>query len=214
MSGDVKRRPYRSERRREQAEQTRLRVLDAADTVFRERGYDKASVSAIAAAAGVADETVYAHFRNKRTLLGELVRQAVRGGDPRPVPEQDAPRRLAGTADPHELLQLFAEDVTRRLERAAPLVAVVAAAAPGEPELAELLERLHDDRSRNLGRAVEALAAVAPLRGSRKDALDTIWALTSPELYELLTGVRGWGRRRYAAWLAGSVERLLVEKPS
>jgi len=211
MSGDVKRRRYRSERRREQAAQTRARVLAAAAGVFRERGYERASIAAIAAAAGVADETVYAHFRNKRTLLGELVRDAVRGDDPRPVPEQEAPARLVEAVDARELLHRFADDVARRLERAAPLVAVVAAAAPGEPELAELLRLLHEDRSRNLGRAVDALAAAARLRVPHRDALDAFWALTSPELYELLTGLRGWSRRRYTTWLAASLERLLVE---
>src|SRR5690242_3570542 len=91
MSGDVKRRSYRSERRREQAAETRERVLDAADALFRERGWDGTSIAAVAESAGVSQETVYARFRGKRALLGELVQRAVRGGDARPVPEQAAP---------------------------------------------------------------------------------------------------------------------------
>ncbi|MGH3139427.1 MAG: TetR/AcrR family transcriptional regulator, partial [Gaiellales bacterium] len=91
MPGDVKRR-YRADRRREQAAQTRQRVLDAAATLFDQRGFDGASVAAIAEEAGVSEETVYARFRNKRTLLGEVIRRAVRGDDPKPVPEQSEPR--------------------------------------------------------------------------------------------------------------------------
>ena len=53
MERDVKRRPYRSTRRQEQAEETREKVLAAAATLFRERGYEGASVAAIAGAAGV-----------------------------------------------------------------------------------------------------------------------------------------------------------------
>jgi AcrR family transcriptional regulator len=209
VTPEVKR-PYRSERRRRQAEQTRLAILAAAGAVFRDRGYERASIAAIAAAAGVADETVYGHFRNKRTLLGELVQRAVRGEDPRPVPEQEAPRALTELADQREQLRAFAADIVRRLERAAPLVAVVAAAAPGEPELAELLETLHAHRLRNLRVLVDALAANGPLRVSRTEAAETVWALTSPELHQLLTRQRGWSRRRYVNWLGECLGALLV----
>jgi AcrR family transcriptional regulator len=209
VTDDVKR-PYRSERRREQAEQTRERVLEAAAGVFRERGYARSTIAAIAAAAGVADETVYGHFGNKRTLLGELVQRAVRGSDPRPVLEQAGPRRLAATADQRSQLRIFAADIGRRLDRAAPLVAVVAAGAPGEPELATLLERLHGDRRRNLRGLVAALRANGPLRLEERAAVDTVWALTSPELHQLLRTFRGWSSRRYAAWLADALAAQLL----
>ncbi|MGZ4334391.1 MAG: TetR/AcrR family transcriptional regulator [Gaiellaceae bacterium] len=211
LKGDVKR-PYRSERRREQAEQTRTRVLDVAAELFRERGYERTSISAVAASAGVADETIYAHFKNKRTLLGELVQRAVRGDDARPVPEQDAPRRLAAVSDQRAQLRAFAVDVAHRLERAAPLVAVVASAARGEPELAELLERLHAVRLQNLQVLVEALRANGSLRLPPNAAAEAVWALASPELHQLLTETRGWSRRRYARWLAESLEALLLER--
>jgi AcrR family transcriptional regulator len=211
MAREVKpRRPYRSEVRLEQAERTRERVLDAAAGLFQERGYEGASVAAIARAAGVSDETVYAGFGTKRALLGELVQRAVRGGDPRPVPEQDEPRALAAETDQREQLRRFAGDIARRLERAAPLAAVVAGAARSEPELADLLARLHDTRRRNLGTLVDALAANGPLALPRADALDTVWALTSPELHQLLVRVRRWKRRRYADWLAATLAQVLL----
>jgi AcrR family transcriptional regulator len=185
-------------------------VLDAAAAVFVERGYERASIAAIATRAGVANETVYAHFANKRTLLGELVRRAVRGDDARPVPEQEAPQRILAATDQRQQLRLFAADLTGRLERAAPLVAVVAAAAAGEPELAALLERLHAERLRNLRTLVDALAARGPLRSRRGAATETVWALTSPELHQLLVRVRGWSGRRYASWLVDSLAELLL----
>jgi AcrR family transcriptional regulator len=210
MPGDVKRRGYRSERRAEQTEQTRARVLDAAASLFRDRGYDGASIAAIAEQAGVSEETVYARFRNKRTLLGELVRRAVRGDDPRPVTEQAGPKALAAITDQREQLRVFADDVVRRLERAAPLVAVVAGASRSDPELAALLARLHGDRLRNLGVLVDALASNGRLRLERAEALETVWALTSPELHQALVRVRGWSRRRYCDWLADSLATLLL----
>ena len=213
VSDDVKpRRPYRSARRREQAAETRERVLDAAAELFRARGYEGASIAAIAEAAGVSAETVYARFRNKRTLLGELVARAVRGGDPAPVPEQRGPRAVVSATDQREQLRLFAADVVLRLERAAPLVAVVSGSARSEPELADLLARLHADRIRNLGLLVDALAANGPLRLGAEDAVETVWALTSPELHQLLTRVRGWTRQRYCDWLARSLAALLLDE--
>lgn len=203
-------RPYRSTRRREQAEQTRRAVLEAATALFQERGFEGASIAAIAAAAEVSEETVYAHFGNKRTLLGELVQRAVRGDDPRPVPQQDGPRRVAAAVDQREQLKLFAADVSQRLERAAPLVAVVSGASRSEPELAELLARLHDIRRENLRTLVEALAANGPLRLSSDEALDVVWALTSPDLHQLLVRGRGWTRRRYRDWVAACLTALLL----
>ena len=132
VAEDVKRR-YRSERRAEQAEETRRRVLDAARTLFEERGWDGASIVAIAKEARVSEETIYARFQNKRTLLGELVQLAVRGEDPRPIPEQEVPRALAAAHDQREQLRLFAADIALRLERAAPLVAIVAGASDQSP---------------------------------------------------------------------------------
>lgn len=209
MTEPVKRR-YRSPRRQEQADQTRLRVLDAADTLFRQRGYGRTSIAAVATEADVADETVYAHFKTKSNLLGALVQRAVRGGDPRPVPEQDAPTALAAVSDQHEQLRLFAGDIVQRLERAAPLVALVGEASRGEPQLAELLHELHAHRLRNLRTLVDALSANGPLRLSPPAATETVWALTSPELHQLLVHQRGWSRRRYATWLAESLDSLLL----
>jgi AcrR family transcriptional regulator len=206
----VNRRPYRSARRFEQAEQTRVRVLDAADDLFRERGWHGTSIAAVAKQAGVSPETVYARFGNKRTLLGELLRRAVRGDDPAPVPEQAGPRALAASTDQREQLQMFAADIVLRLERAAPLVAVVGAAAPSEPELATLLATLHRHRAENLRVLLDALAANGSLRLAGDDALDTVWALTSPELHQLLRRERGWTRDRYRDWLAASLAALLL----
>jgi AcrR family transcriptional regulator len=211
MGDDVKpRRGYRSERRREQAEQTRQRVLDAAYKLFDERGYESATIAAIADAAGVSPETVYARFKNKRTLLGELMQRAVRGREIAPVPEQTGPRRLAEMTDQREQLRFFAADIVVRIERAGPMMALLASAQRTDPELAELLARLQADRLRNLGVLVDALAANGPLRLDRDQAAETVWALASPDVHRLLTQTRGWTRERYCEWLSDSLAALLL----
>ena len=211
MPENVKpRRPYRSQRRREQADETRARVLEAAARLFAERGFESATIAAIAEQAGVSPETVYAGFRNKRTLLGELIRAAVRGGEASPVPEQAGPRAVAAAVDQHEQLRLFAADVSLRLARVGPLVEVLSTASRTDPELAELLAKIHDERLANLRTFVHALTANGSLRLEPEAALDTVWALASPDLHRLLTRTRGWSREQYCEWLAESLAARLL----
>ena len=68
ISDAVKRR-YDSTRRQEQARENRQRILQAAHDLFIGKGYGQTAITDIAAAAGVAVETVYAAFKNKPTLL-------------------------------------------------------------------------------------------------------------------------------------------------
>ncbi len=114
------------------------------------------------------------------------------------------------THRPGSVVRLFAADIVLRLERAAPLVTIVAGASRSHAELAELLAALHADRLRNLRVLVDALAANGPLRLEEDEALETVWALTSPELHQLLVRVRGWTRQRYRDWLATSLAALLL----
>ena len=186
-------------------------MLAAAARLFTERGYESATIAGIAEAADVSPETIYATFRNKRSLLAELVGSAVRGGDDAPVLEQAGPRAVAAATDQREQLRLFAADIALRLERVGPLLEVLTTAARSDPELAELRAKIHRARHSNLGSLVDALRANGPLRLERDAALDDVWALASPELHQLLTGTRGWTRERYCGWLADSLGALLLE---
>ena len=76
----VKRR-YESTHRQDQARQTRLAVLAAARTLFVASGYGPTTLAASAQEAGVAVQTVYKIFGNKKTLLSELVDLTIAGDD-------------------------------------------------------------------------------------------------------------------------------------
>jgi AcrR family transcriptional regulator len=60
-------------RRRLTAEHRRLRILDAARQVFAVSGYDGASMSEVATAAGVTKPVLYDHFNSKVDLYGALL---------------------------------------------------------------------------------------------------------------------------------------------
>lgn len=70
-------RPYQSELRAEQAEDTRRRILDAALRVAA-AGLATLSVPAVAREAGVSVPTVYRHFGTKSELLTEMYPHAAR----------------------------------------------------------------------------------------------------------------------------------------
>jgi AcrR family transcriptional regulator len=206
---DTPRRAYRSDRRREQAQETRRRMLDATARLLAERGYAGTTIAAVAGEAGVAVETVYAAFRNKRTLVGELVRTSVRG-DRRALPaaEQAGARAVAAAPGQAEQIRLFAADVSARLERVGPVLEALAAAP--EPELAELRANVDRDRLEGMGRFVAALERHGPLRVGADAATETVWALASPELHTLLRSRRGWPPERYTAWLGETLAAALL----
>lgn len=57
-------------------------VLDAADTLFRDRGYEETKIEEIAELASVASATVYNYFKNKPNLLMEIALRHIRAAVP------------------------------------------------------------------------------------------------------------------------------------
>lgn len=208
----VKKRRYASSRRTEQAKETRRRILEAAGRLFVERGFAGTTVEAVAREASVAAPTVYATFRNKRQLLAEAVRFAVRAGADEPLLVQAGPRAVRDAAGQADQLRLFAADITEVLERAGPLMDVVGAAAAQEPELADLREQLQRARLANHRATIDWLRRKGPLRPGLTPvaAAELSWTLASPEVHRLLRRERGWGKARFAAWLEASLSRLLL----
>jgi AcrR family transcriptional regulator len=202
------RRVYRSPRRREGAQETRRRMLEAAGRLLAARGYAGTTIAAVAREAGVAVETVYAAFGNKRTLIGELVRTSVRGDGSAPAAEQAGAAAVAAAADQREQVRLFAVDVVQRLERVGPVLQALAAAA--EPELADLVASVDRDRLEGLRRFVGMLERGGPLRVDGDAAAETVWGLASPELHRMLVVRRGWSRQRYCDWLADTLAAALL----
>jgi len=64
--------PLRPTARQDRSRRTEQALLDAALTLFRERGVDAVTVGDIAAAAGVAPATIYRRFGDKEGLLREV----------------------------------------------------------------------------------------------------------------------------------------------
>jgi AcrR family transcriptional regulator len=206
----VKPRSYSSTVRREQAAQTRSRIVDAAGALFLEHGYPRTTVKQIAERAGVAPDTVYATFGSKVRVLTALIdaRLAPRGeANVTDRPEAGAVR---DALDPREQLHEFARDIAAISGRVRPIYEMLRTAASVEPDVAPVFTEMDGHRFENMRRVAGWLAERGPLRVDVDRAAETIFALASPDVARMLCDGRGWSTEQYADWLEDSLVRALL----
>jgi AcrR family transcriptional regulator len=188
-------------------------MVRAATSLFVERGYAATTMNAIAEAADVAPQTVYAAFGTKAALLGEAVGVAM-AGDDEPVAVFDRPEAQAVLAAPTSsaAAAAFARSSTQLLERAAGLINAADAAAPVDPELDRLRTNGHKLRLVDMRRVARAFGEAGLLRPGldTEAAADLLWALASPDAFLAFTTIRRWSPRRYERWLAAALERTIL----
>jgi AcrR family transcriptional regulator len=200
-------------KRAEKARLTRQRIRNAAAELFIEHGYGATALQDVAERAGVAVQTIYFTFGTKRALLKELVDVAI-AGDDEPVATMDRPwfRSALNVASAWEQLQLHVEGTRRILERVAPIIDVLRAAAAADRDLAGLWRQESDPRL-TVQRA--AARALVRKRGARPgvpaaQAADLLYGLLSPEFYLLFVRDRGWTSERWAYWVADTLRPQLT----
>ncbi len=206
--------------RRDQA-RTRLAraaVVEAARSLFLERGYGATTIEAISERADVPPATVYRLFASKHGILKSLLDVSIVGDDEN-VPMADRPqiRTLLAEPDPREQLAGFVAITAQVNAGIAPLYRVLVSAAGTDADAAALLDALTDQRHQGQRLIARALARAGALQpGLReRDAADIIHALLSPELYRLLVIDRGWKAERYQPWLAKTlIDQLLPQTPA
>jgi hypothetical protein len=98
------------------------------------------------------------------------------------------------------------------MARVGALLWMMRVAVATEPEITALLDDPLQQRRQGMVFFVGALLHAGPLREGlgAEQAVDSVWALTSPEVYRLLTLDRGWSEEAYEAWLAQTLERTLL----
>jgi TetR/AcrR family transcriptional regulator, regulator of autoinduction and epiphytic fitness len=206
-------RTYNSSRRREQALQTRLQIVEAARSLFTTRGYSGATIDAIAQEAGVATETVYATFGNKRAILSKLLGVSLVGDDlPIPLLERQGPKAVMAETDQHRQIELFVNDIYTIMSRVAPVFEIMRVASKTEPDVAALFQSLLNERVGGMMAFIRALLKNGPLREglTPEDAAETVWTLTSGEVFTLLNMNRGWPEEKYKHWLIDVLTTFLL----
>jgi AcrR family transcriptional regulator len=215
MSRNVKRatatRPYNATRRREQAEQTRMRILESARDLFVDRGYGRTTVADIAADAGVSAETVYAAFRNKPTLLHHVWYTTFRGDDA-DVRLLHRPEIQAVLAEPDlaTRLRLHARTMVPVMRRFTPLLRAIEAAAATEPAAAEMINEADAGRLDACRHYAEAAAATGQLAVPTEECTDVLNVALDGHLWHRMVAERGWTDERFAEWLGELLVSQLV----
>lgn len=207
------RRSYRSPQREARARATRLRVLQAATSLFDERGYAGTTIRSVAERANVSVPTVEALFGTKGRLLKAAIDVAIAGDDePVPMLARDWAAAAARAADPETFLSILAGVLAPAQSRSSGLVLSAFEGAGSDPELAGLAAQMTAQRVTMATWVVARLAALGALRADvgEDEADDTVFAIMEPAVFDRLTRQRGWTLARYQDWVARSLRRLLV----
>lgn len=201
MEGKVKPRSYNNSGRAAGARATRQRILESAREFFIENGYAGTTMPLIADRAGVAVETIYKHFKNKRTLTRAVLDVAIAGDDePVAMVDRAEAQAIASADDAREMVRLYARYVRGINERMGPLHAVLLTGArAGEPDLQSLAAEADEQRRTGaliFARLLLSTGETRPGLGI-EEAADIIWSLNFNVLHQMLTAERGWSGDAY-----------------
>jgi AcrR family transcriptional regulator len=214
MRKPIKRRRYDSSARRAAAQMTRRSILDRARSLFLEKGYAATTMPAIARAADVALDTVYASVGTKAELFRLLVEAALSGRDETiPANEREYVRAIRAEPNAARKLRIYATALGEIQPRLAPLFQVLQAAASLDSDLNALWREISRRRAANMRLLSEHLAATGRVRAdlSASTVADILWSMNSPEFYLLLVDQRGWSAEAFGLWLADAWIRLLLK---
>ncbi|EFL26819.1 putative transcriptional regulator, TetR family [Streptomyces himastatinicus ATCC 53653] len=182
-------------RLRDRREALTLRtILTAARRLFAEHGYARTPIRSIAKEAGVAPQTIYAHFGSKAGVLNGLV----------DLMDEEAglPELLAEAAeltDPDTLLGLLAKACRQARERCGDIATMLNTGAAVSPDIAAT--QAEGARRNRLGveRVIERVRATGC--GVHPKAVDIAVALMSAGVHDSLVLDADWAPEDYEAWL-------------
>jgi AcrR family transcriptional regulator len=207
MQTAVKRRAYNATLRREQAQLTKQRILDAGRRLLVSGTYSSVTMEDIAREAGVAYQTVYSIFRTK---LG-LAHAIIEAGFPHVADAMKLLDQARASDEPETWVRITARMARLILEPCADLVRFNRES--GDPALLARYrgaEQVRFDQMRELQALIEASGRLKD-GVSGDEALAVVWAMTSSELYTQLVFERGWTPSRYEKWLGDSLIMLLLK---
>lgn len=200
-------RQYRSPERSERRNRTQLAILEAAEEVFRTRGYGAATMQAVAHLAGVSLPTVYLYFGSKPALVRSLADLVTGSAD------LNVGRALA-EASPVRQLQVGAGLLRKLHQRSEVIADILRSGAGADAELSREWRRWQDRHLDAVRAVARSLAAAGALRDGVdvQTAADVLYTIGGPETFRQLVRERGWTPGRYERWLIEAGERLLLSK--
>jgi len=212
MRGGVKTRlKYDATFRKQQAQATRGRILEASRRLVARGTYSTLTMADIAADAGVAYQTVYAIFGTKVQLAKALVETGF-SHIPAALNLFD---HMLDAREPEQWFRTAAHATRLILEPCADLAGFIRQS--GDPDLLSgYQDREHTRyiaiaRSGLIERLVKSDRLSAQL--SPSEAVAVIWAMSGADLYNQLVFDQKWSPARYEEWLADALMKAVL-KPS
>ncbi len=199
--------------REARARATSQRVLCAAAALFTEYGYAGTTIRSIAAKAAVSVPTVETLFGTKARLLKATIDVAIAGDDePVVMLDREWAREATEAIDVENLLSIVAGVLAPAQDRSSGLVLSLFEGAKSDPELERIAAQMSAQRAAMAGWIVGRLTALGALdkEVSEDEAVDTLFALMEPALFDRLIRQRGWTRDHYESWVARSLRCLLA----
>ena len=205
----MSKRTYNSDNRRQQAAETRLRILRAAQARFERDGYVPTTMASIADDAGVALKTVYVAFATKSGLLRGLWDLQLKGDqDEAGVAERPWYQAVLAEPDPRRRLELVAHNSRVVKERISAVLKVIRSAAPVDRDAGALWRLIQTDFYDNQRAIVQT---VPGLRLDVDRATDILWTLNHPDVWFLLVDERGWTADEWERWFADTACAQLLD---
>jgi AcrR family transcriptional regulator len=168
---------------------------------------------AIAETAGVSVPTVELAFGTKARLLKAAIDVAIAGDDePVPVLERQWAARAVATTSVADFLAIVGGVLREAATRSAGLVVAAFEGASTDADMRALADQLSRQRATTVAWIVDGIIQRSPLRPdiSRQAAIDTVWVLMEPVVFQRLTRLRGWSPEQFERWFTDSIPRLLL----
>jgi AcrR family transcriptional regulator len=210
----VNRRSYDASGRRQQAAETRARIVDAAADRFHRDGYAETTIAALALDAGVSVDRIYKSFGGKPGLVRAVYQRALQGAGT--VPAEIRSDALHDTErDPRRIIDAWGRFVAEIAPRAAPIAAMIAAAAASDPDARPLIAEIDAQRLERMTLNAQRLADAGHLRPdvTVAHAADVLWTYSSVELYDLLVVRRRMSLEAYARFVSDAIAAALLPTP-
>lgn len=206
-------RRYDSTQRRQQAQQNRARVLQAARQRFLAQGYAATKIAEIARDAGVSVETVYKSFATKAGVLKALFDVSVAGDDdPIPMAQREIIQKVLDAPEATRKIAIYAEHLASTMPRSAPVQLLARDGAASSADAAAVWKQIRDETLTAMKMFAADLGKTGQLRVSAAVARDVLWTYHAPELYELLVLERGWSAARYGEFITAALTDALLRR--
>ncbi|MGU3502606.1 TetR/AcrR family transcriptional regulator [Mycobacterium sp. C31M] len=208
MTTEHRREPRRS-RRDEYAEQTRLAVVDAARSLFADRGYFATTVNEIADASRVSPGTVYQQCGGKQGLLRTLMDQWTTSDL-----VQETLDRVNAAESTDAVLHVLADSYLQFWRRYDDIVQLVAATAAHDPDAAESLGQAvvrHRTALYEIAQRLRGFGAFTEAVSDEDFADITLYHYGPQSGYHFTVTVLGWSEERAQRFLSTQFARSLDE---